>query len=211
MGSIPTEECPQWFDKQLNDYVTKRASFSQAVDIKWFGHPGDSEHDIRARKFIVRWSHYLANPDIDLRKQAVEKGKVVLRWKYHCSGLHDLDFGGQDRTESPSRSPTPTPSSHGSQISTNNQDERGRWNRCGGGVKLYLEVTADNLTQIKIWQVGEHDDTPSHFPFAFSRHLRLLILESMRRYGAKATAINRGKHASVSYAPHRSCIPISMP
>ncbi|KAJ7825504.1 hypothetical protein B0H14DRAFT_3726674 [Mycena olivaceomarginata] len=199
MGSIPTEECPQWFDKQsqcplrltAQRLCHKRASFSQAVDIKWFGHPGDSEHDIRARKFIVRWSHYLANPDIDLRKQAVEKGKVVLRWKYHCSGLHDLDFGGQDKTESPSRSPTPTPSSHGSHISMNDQDERGRWNRCGGGVKLYFEVTADNLTHIKIWQVGEHDDTPSHYPFAFSRHLRLLILESMRRYGAKATTINR--------------------
>ncbi|KAJ7795049.1 hypothetical protein B0H14DRAFT_2621381 [Mycena olivaceomarginata] len=83
MGSIPTEECPHGLTNslsvhcvsQLNDYVTKRASFSQAVDIKWFGHPGDSEHDIRARKFTVRWSHYLANPDIDLRKQAVEKGK----------------------------------------------------------------------------------------------------------------------------------------
>ncbi|KAJ7174739.1 hypothetical protein C8R46DRAFT_1031343 [Mycena filopes] len=182
VATIPTEDCPQWFDKQFNDYITKGPSLSESVNIKWFGHPGDSEHDIRARKFIVRWSKYLENPENDLRVDAVKKGKVVLRWKYYCAGVHDRDIDEAAESEvSMKGSPAPSLSASAS------PEDVGRWNRCSGK----CEVTADDLAHVKIWQTGEHGDAPDHFPFTFSRHLRLVILDWMRRYGAKATSINK--------------------
>ncbi|KAJ7474222.1 hypothetical protein FB451DRAFT_1558412 [Mycena latifolia] len=201
IATIPTEDCAQWFDDQLNDYTTKGPVIAQAADVKWFGHPGDSGSDIRARKFVVRWSKYLADPELDVRKQAVKEGKVLCRWKYFCSGLHDRDIEGEDDGGSEGGDGSiqggegSNSTQHGGDNKSTGGDEpeRGpdRWSKCSGQVRLYCEVTADDLTHIKIWQMGTHEDAPRSFPFTFPRHLRLIIMEWLRRYGAKATAVNR--------------------
>ncbi|KAJ6488108.1 hypothetical protein C8R47DRAFT_1276561 [Mycena vitilis] len=204
IATIPTEDCPRWFDKQLNDYLTKGPFLSESVEIKWFGHPGDSGGDIRARRFIVRWSKALSDPTLKLRTDAVARGKPVLRWKYYCAGVHDRDIGDDvdpgskpksTHGSSTHSSPVPPPSASSSTASLDSSapHDHGpdRWNKCQGQVRLYCEITADDLSHIKIWQTGDHTDAPPHFPFTFSRHLRLLILEWMRRYGAKASAVNR--------------------
>ncbi|KAJ6497244.1 hypothetical protein DFH09DRAFT_1434976 [Mycena vulgaris] len=197
IATIPTEDCPQWFDDQFNDYTTKGPVIGQAVDVKWFGHPGDSGSDIRARKFVVRWSKYLANPELEMRIRAVKEGKVVCRWKYYCSGVHDRDVEG-DESDGSAAGLDSVQGGQGSQLDGSavddpaGADEQGRWNKCSGNVRLYCEVTADDLDHIRIWQIGEHEPAPRSFPFTFSRHLRLTILEWLRRYGAKATSVNKG-------------------
>ncbi|KAJ7476402.1 hypothetical protein B0H11DRAFT_2427045 [Mycena galericulata] len=205
LATIPTEDCPQWFDNQYNDFVTKGPSVGRAVDVKWFGHPGDSAHDIRARKFVVRWSKYLGNPDIEMRKRAIKEEKVVCRWKYYCSGLHDREIDEDNPTaegdaasnsnaagDIPDIPDTDLSPEEAAELAADpdanissgegSPDEPDRWNKCSGGVRLYCEITADDLTHVKIWQVGEHEDAPASFPFAFSRHLRLVIMEWLRRY-----------------------------
>ncbi|KAJ7877760.1 hypothetical protein B0H14DRAFT_2567628 [Mycena olivaceomarginata] len=143
LATIPTENSTTWFDAQLNDFTAKGPSFTQAVDLKFFGHPGDSEFDVRARPFVVRWSRYLANPDSDLRKRAVQDRRVVARWKYHCSGLHDLDLGDLEETAAqsgsePASPPHSTAASLNESATVSQEDERNRWNKCGGKVKLYV-------------------------------------------------------------------------
>lgn len=133
---------------QLNDFTAKGPSFTQAVDLKFFGHPGDSEFDVRARPFVVQWSRYLANPDSDLRKRAVKDHRVVARWKYHCSGLHDLDLGDLEETAAQSGSePASPPHSTAAYLNesatVSQEDERNRWNKCGGKVKLYVRVNTN--------------------------------------------------------------------
>ncbi|KAJ7630200.1 hypothetical protein FB45DRAFT_1027435 [Roridomyces roridus] len=52
----------------MNDYYPREFHTSRvSAEITWFGHPGDSPHDIRARKMI----------------------RPTVRWTYACGGVHD--------------------------------------------------------------------------------------------------------------------------
>ncbi|KAK7015716.1 hypothetical protein R3P38DRAFT_2637208 [Favolaschia claudopus] len=56
-----------------------------------------------------------------------------------------------------------------------------------------FEITADNLAVVKIWQKGEHEEVDQSrlWLLMFSRFLRLQIMDRARRFGARATAIQR--------------------
>ncbi|KAJ7812162.1 hypothetical protein B0H14DRAFT_3753431 [Mycena olivaceomarginata] len=107
------------------------------------------------------------------------------------SNLGDLEETAAQSGSEPASPPHSTAASLNESATVSQEDERNRWNKCGGKVKLYCEVTADDLAHLKIWQVGDHEDAPSNFPFAFSHHLRLVIMERLRRYGAKVTSIQK--------------------
>ena len=61
---------------QMNDYNAHKATFTDVVDIRWWGHPGDSPHDIRARQFVVKWRSPSALP-IASREDAA--GNMILQ------------------------------------------------------------------------------------------------------------------------------------
>ncbi|KAK7015046.1 hypothetical protein R3P38DRAFT_2544135 [Favolaschia claudopus] len=205
---INTENLPQWFHEQKNDYQPKEHSESQLVKLTWFGHPGDSPHNIRARKFVVRWAS-IASPEA--QEMAVSKNRPVWRWLYVCAGVHDrvppdsgLDsVASQATTHQPSNEHSDAgigsdAASEAIEDDENSEDSddgtaRKRWNKCSSEVRLQVEITADNLAVVKIWQKGEHEDVDQSrlWLLMFSRFLRLQIMDRARRFGARATAIQR--------------------
>ncbi|KAJ7710692.1 hypothetical protein B0H17DRAFT_1123811 [Mycena rosella] len=204
IASINTENFPQWFDDQKNDYQPqgKRAE-SKIVSLTHFGHPGDSPYDIRARKFVAYWSKEGSQ---ELRTWAIEEQRPVWRWQYFCAGVHDRPLAEEkvvpDTVEEDGEG-SESGSDDGEEPGDEVEEHRGRDKRCGSGVRLQaaflanygaqFELTADNLAQVKIWQWSEHDDVlPSQLPhLMISRILRLQIRDRFRRFGAKVTTIQR--------------------
>ncbi|KAK7038475.1 hypothetical protein R3P38DRAFT_3262856 [Favolaschia claudopus] len=214
IATLNTEDLPAWFNEQAsdalkNDYQPKSHSGCQVVKLVEFGHPGDSPNDIRARKLVVRWAH-AASPE--LKERAIADKRPVWRWTYFCAGVHDLE-------PPPTRGGEPLDTSSESESEEDeedNEDERkerrgkkkkveiddddsdadesrGRWNKCGSGVRLRFEVTADDLAVVNIWQLKTHEDaSPAQWMLLMSsRFLRLQILDRGRRFGASAAAIQR--------------------
>ncbi|KAJ6526685.1 hypothetical protein B0H19DRAFT_1275539 [Mycena capillaripes] len=205
--TINTKDLPKWFNDQKNDYLGRDHAESRLVEAKFFGHPGDSPYDIRARKFIVRWTKQ-ATPESEARVNAVTNQRPVLRWVYICSGVHDRidpdeeaeesegsekDVPAEDAAaENVDNDPDSTPTV-GEDSAEDHVERRSRWRQCGSSVQIQFEVCADDLAVVKIWQLGAHEDAlPSQFVFLkFSRLLRLQILARLRRSGAKVSAIQR--------------------
>ncbi|KAF8139374.1 hypothetical protein K438DRAFT_1785737 [Mycena galopus ATCC 62051] len=73
---INTEDLPKWFHVQhyKNDYQPKGYYPSQITELHWFGHPGDSPHDVRARKFVVRWAKHVSVGS-ELRYEATKEDR----------------------------------------------------------------------------------------------------------------------------------------
>ena len=55
------------------------------MKVVWFGHPGDTPLDLRARACVVKWDDDsdLTNPG---RVDAARHAKVLVRWEYRCRG-----------------------------------------------------------------------------------------------------------------------------
>ncbi|KAJ7308723.1 hypothetical protein DFH08DRAFT_488600 [Mycena albidolilacea] len=202
---VRTEDLPKWFHDQKNDYQPKDHDESQIVELTWFGHPGDSPHDIRARKLVVRWVDHL-HAEHELRIRAIKEVRPVWRWNYWCTGVHDRpeddeeeDFesndgeggGAEDVDSNADEDGGITSDSSGSAQLV----RRGRWERCQSGVRLQFEITADDLAVAKIWQKNQHNDvSPKQLKLLmFSRLLRLQIMDRFRRYGygSKATTVQQ--------------------
>ncbi|KAJ7458915.1 hypothetical protein FB451DRAFT_1563786 [Mycena latifolia] len=208
-----TEDIPKWFEDQKNDYQRRgKRTESRIVSLTYFGHPGDSPHDIRARKFIVRWSKQTPT---ELRARAIAESRPVWRWLYICAGVHDrppvdglneeADEKGDESTKGAGAdgsakgdgtkdgSVSEEDESGSEEDEGDEEEHRGRWKKCAGGVQLSFEVTADDLAVVKIWQLGKHEEAlPSQYPHLMvSRMLRLQIMDRFRRFGAKVTAIQR--------------------
>ncbi len=102
---VPTHEVYQWFENEVradaqrltyetdvrpqkNDYLCHSFKRCRAVKLTWIGHPGDSPADIRARELMVSFDRDqgLAEADFD---KAIATRRPVLRWTYHCAGVHD--------------------------------------------------------------------------------------------------------------------------
>jgi len=64
------------------------------VDIVWFGHPGDTPNDARARQFVVRWRNIFPL-SVAERDRVAATGKIVLRWIYKCRGVCSLEVSGE--------------------------------------------------------------------------------------------------------------------
>ncbi|KAJ7660424.1 hypothetical protein B0H17DRAFT_1185359 [Mycena rosella] len=204
IASVNTENVPQWFDDQKNDYQPrgKRAE-SKIVSLTHFGHPGDSPYNIRARKFMARWSKEASQ---ELRTRVIEEQHPVWRWQYFCAGVRDCPLAEEkvvpDTVEEDGEG-----SESGSDDSEEPEDEveehRSREKRCGSGVRLQaaflanygaqFELTADNLAQVKIWQWSEHDDVlPSQLPhLMISRILRLQIRDCFRDFWSQEEGIQK--------------------
>ncbi|KAJ7073613.1 hypothetical protein C8F01DRAFT_1241907 [Mycena amicta] len=153
-----TIDVPKWFDQQLNDYGPKRYSATTSVVIEYFGHPGDTKHDIRARR-----------------------------------GIHDLvvedesSVSGDDDEDQPERTrevPEEEPEEEAPQ-------RRKRWKGCSNLVQLQLEITADDLTLVHIWQLNSHEDTSTSQQrmLQYSPLLRLQMLDACYRFGTKTTSL----------------------
>ncbi|KAJ7431780.1 hypothetical protein FB451DRAFT_1381338 [Mycena latifolia] len=213
IDTINTEDIHKWFEDQKNDYQRRgKRTESRIVSLTYFGHPGDSPHDIRARKFIVRWSKQTPT---ELRARAIAESRPVWRWLYICAGVHDrppvdgLNEEADEKGDESAKGAGADGSAKGDGTkdgSVSEEDEsgseedegdeeehRGRWKKCAGGVQLSFEVTADDLAVVKIWQLGKHEEVlPSQYPHLMvSRMLRLQIMDRFRRFGAKVTAIQR--------------------
>lgn len=126
--------------------------------MKWFGHPGDSPHDIRARKFVVRWAHEI-DPASDLRQHAVRNKLPVWRWTYLCAGVHDRDIeDSKDDSEK-----VVEEGSDLNDASNRDEDEdvngeiessgRNRWQRCSGGVTLQAGSLSSSSKLPNLWNL----------------------------------------------------------
>ncbi|KAJ6597393.1 hypothetical protein B0H10DRAFT_2211020 [Mycena sp. CBHHK59/15] len=219
LDTINTEDCPRWFDAQKNDYHPHTSSEMSSIVLSWIGHPGDSPKDVRARKFLVRWdSSVPANSE--LRALAVKEARPVWRWEYICAGVHDKVPVGEGHSVQGSGGKGEDGGGEGEDGEdegdvSNDEDavgpsseRRSRWKKCSSGVKLHVEITGNDLSVVKIWQYGEHEDAMDAQRLVWSRHLRLVIMERLRQYGGKATAVNRDlvqrfqrKHSSGTSEP----------
>jgi hypothetical protein len=70
----------------MNDYNVQRATSTDVVDIVWFGHPGDSPHDVHTHQFIMKWHTDTALSKL-ARLVAMEDKWTVLRWEYFCCSV----------------------------------------------------------------------------------------------------------------------------
>ncbi|KAJ7180200.1 hypothetical protein C8R43DRAFT_941883 [Mycena crocata] len=193
IDTVNTEDLPGWFVKQKNDYQRiGRRTESRCVHLNWFGHPGDSPHDIRARKFVARWAPQAPNGS-ELRTSAIRDKRPVWRWLYACAGVHDR-APPEEHHDSDSSSDDQEGEDTGSEEDGESAPEvRLRSKKCSSAVQLQFEVTADDLGVVKIWQSGKHNDaSPSQYGFlTFCRFLRLQVMDRYRRYGAKSSAVQR--------------------
>ncbi|KAJ6450286.1 hypothetical protein C8R45DRAFT_946893 [Mycena sanguinolenta] len=152
LDTIHTEDVSKWFHDQKNDYQPKDHAECQIVRPLWFGHPGDSPHDIRARKLVVRWDQ-VAPPQSEIRTRAIEQARPVLRWNYVCAGVNDRppictahELAAQEE-ESKYRGSGSTAATEGddSDTASDEGDESGvyraRWKKRGEAVALQFEVT----------------------------------------------------------------------
>ncbi|KAJ7743233.1 hypothetical protein DFH07DRAFT_979671 [Mycena maculata] len=207
--TINTEDLPKWFEDQKNDYQRRgKHTESRSVYLQWFGHPGDSPHNIRARKFVVRWQKEVT-PESELRTRAVSQKQPVWRWLYVCTGVHDrpplnekgemleqddvLELLSEDGEGEDGASEGGSNAPASEQSGPPEQETRGRWKKCGDEVVLQFEVTADDLALVKIWQRGDHAEALDSqlLYLMFSRFLRLQILDRFRRWGAKVSTVQR--------------------
>ncbi|KAJ7674056.1 hypothetical protein DFH06DRAFT_1467400 [Mycena polygramma] len=195
VASVNTEDIPKWFHDQKNDYQPKDHRDSRVVQLKWFGHPGDSPFDARARKFIVRWAPE-APVGSELRDRAIKEKRPVLRWDLSCMGAHDrIPEGEASESDEEGGSGSGSGSDGGSDRGDSPAPaaRRNRWAKCSSEVRLQIEVNADDLAIANIWQKGEHEEvSASQTPFLItSRFLRLQIMDRFRRFGAKVTAVQK--------------------
>ncbi|KAF7368246.1 hypothetical protein MVEN_00144700 [Mycena venus] len=144
LDTVNTEDLPKWFYAQKNDYQPKERAGSRIVQLVWFGHPGDSPHDIRARKLVVRWDK-VAPPDSVLRDRAISEKRPVWRWDYVCAGVHDrppilteqemaVEEDGSGSESVGDGDGSDAGSNAGSEESEGSQAtgiHRGRWDKCG--------------------------------------------------------------------------------
>ncbi|KAF8150354.1 hypothetical protein K438DRAFT_1943661 [Mycena galopus ATCC 62051] len=205
LDTIHTEDMPKWFHDQKNDYQPKDHTESQIVKQIWFGHPGDSPHNIRARKLVIRWDK-TAPAESRIRAMAIAGARPVLRWNYVCAGVHDrppiyttqeLAALEEEEGENCGSGSESAKDSNTSNIESDGSEATGvhrhQWRKCGEEVTLQLEVTADDLAIVKIWQKGKHDNASDRQIgyLMFSRFLRLQIMDRFRRFRAKVMAVQR--------------------
>ncbi|KAF8589873.1 hypothetical protein K439DRAFT_1612438 [Ramaria rubella] len=179
LGCVNTVDIPHWFDAQHNDFNSWKAHVhSDCVTVSFFGHPGDSLVDIRARQFIVRWTE--PSPlSLPAHEEAISQKRVVLRWEYRCRGICSV-------VDSPTDEGTQDDSSEDEAGSGNAPEvpaKRGRWDLCDGGI----EITAEDLTTATIWQFGKHPDAKPEQGVHWSCHLRHLVSERLWLGGAKVS------------------------
>jgi hypothetical protein len=82
----------------MNDYNAYKTHFTDIVDVVWFGHPGDTPHNIRTHRFIIKW-HTDSPLAAHARSSAIEDEKVVLHWEYVCHGTCLVDTPDEDDSE----------------------------------------------------------------------------------------------------------------
>ncbi|RDX45266.1 hypothetical protein OH76DRAFT_1486437 [Lentinus brumalis] len=87
--TVPTHEVFRWFEDQFNDYLAHECRRCAAVNVDWFGHPGDSPVDVRARSFAARWNKESGLSDEETQA-AIAMDRPVARWEYSCAGIHDV-------------------------------------------------------------------------------------------------------------------------
>ncbi|KAF7295974.1 hypothetical protein MKEN_01412000 [Mycena kentingensis (nom. inval.)] len=152
----------------------------------FFGHPGDSPHDIRARVFIVRWAGHLPE-GAPLREHLEGQSLPVYRWNLPCKGVHEMAV-----LESDSDSTAEGNEEAGDEDDedmTGGASQRKRYAECSSRV----EVTADNLANAHIYQCNTHEaataDQLQHLQF--SRVLRLQIMDGTRRFNTRLTTRRR--------------------
>ncbi|KIJ37831.1 hypothetical protein M422DRAFT_50258 [Sphaerobolus stellatus SS14] len=171
LGVVHTVDLPYWFDSQLNDYNFKRFTHKYVVDIRWFGHSEDSPNDLRAQN-----------------RGLLEKEKApLLRWEFGCRGICAItEEAASEESESISQS-------EGEQEEeiSHNVKKKSRWN-CPNHVYIVVEVCADDLSLVHVWQRGSHEDAVNLKFLNWSRILRNEVQEAMRLCGARPMQIMKG-------------------
>ncbi|KIJ43275.1 hypothetical protein M422DRAFT_253479 [Sphaerobolus stellatus SS14] len=179
LGVVHTVDLPYWFDSQLNDYNVKRFTHTYVVDIRWFGYPGDSPNDLRARSFIVRWADRSPLPPEN--RGLLEKEKApLLRWEFGCRGICAItEEAASEESESISQS-------EGEQEEeiSHKVKKKSRWN-CPNHVYIVVEVCANDLSLAHVWQRGSHEDAVNLKLLNWSHILRNEVQEAMRLCGAR--------------------------
>ncbi|KAI0704561.1 hypothetical protein C8Q76DRAFT_820141 [Earliella scabrosa] len=200
VAEVPTHELYQWFDSQvsqppgftmtssqspnclsrgcqLNDYAPKESKRTMVVRIIWIGHPGNAPVDARARPFLVVWEDGCGLLP-DEKARAIRDKTPVLRWDYACAGVHDMVGQAEEEEDTEEDYAGVAPS---------------RWDRCTHGVKLRVEITADDLGVAKIWMRGQHPDaTPEQYTHLNpSRRVRLLIHERLSVHNCKVSTVKK--------------------
>ncbi len=147
----------------MNDYACHTFKRSKAVKLNWIGHPGDSPVDVRARELMVTFDRGggITQGQFD---KAIANRRPVVRWVYHCAGVHDryVDNDEETATRTPSGNNMSDgepglgeDSDSGSEDEAEGQGEadvedvdedadrdedqegrRKRWHKCSDGVKL---------------------------------------------------------------------------
>ncbi|KAJ7774066.1 hypothetical protein B0H16DRAFT_1880520 [Mycena metata] len=202
---MPTETLASWFDDQLNDYHVHDMSPNQdvpshslAVVVKWIGHPGSSPRDPRARQFFVRWND--PPPPKTLVDQAIAAERPVLRWDLRCAGVHEFQFGDTASGDGKKSSSEAADSGSENDCDVSEKGEEGddeegghkRWKECSTLVKLHVEVYANDLSSVSVWQQHEHPDVPHEDRargLQFSRVQRTMFMENIRLHGLKVSSL----------------------
>ncbi|KAG8942415.1 hypothetical protein FRC03_003246 [Tulasnella sp. 419] len=210
-AEVPTEDLCQWFETELNDYLSYgKVAYSQSIKVTWINYPGDSPHDVRARPLVLRWNDDILDPAA--KDEAIKKRKPVFRSKFVCAGAHNrLPSDGDEEDEEGEENEEDDVTEDGSEDSgtkgsgKSNEDESkarkrkrkiNRSHLCTGnskqGVKLTVEVTAEDLSRAKIWQLHEHKDAdPSKQKLQFSRRIRCLLLQRLHQHSARPSKVMR--------------------
>ena len=198
---------------QKNDYNSDKCSLTSSVRLTWFGHPGDTPVDIRARPFIVNWDSSAELTELEMEK-AKKDSRVVARWKYYCRGACSMEVNPHGETERGEPGENEDLTSEGPLLeeqvdSDDDQPKLKRHHECPSSVKLVvcrlsgttevifltifqIEISADDLTHAKIWQYQDHlDSYPENL--IWSRRLRNVVQERFRCVGSKVSSIMRGK------------------
>ncbi|KIJ43096.1 hypothetical protein M422DRAFT_253593 [Sphaerobolus stellatus SS14] len=211
IASVLTIDITSWFDMQMNDYNAYKHFYTSSTEVRWFGHPNDSPHDVQARQFIVIWRENLVSETI--RKAAALEGQIVCRWELVCRGACSVN----NREEEDSSEDCPVDEKDET-TGTKNQDaleenedhsqneQLTRYQRCQHApgnkpVRLILEVSADDLSVAHIWQWGTHPDAnPENLEW--SRHLRNEVMSAMHLQGASANDVMKQIVVQYCYPVH---------
>ncbi|KAF8579080.1 hypothetical protein K439DRAFT_1620826 [Ramaria rubella] len=99
VGKIPTDNLPDWFDAQKNDFNPHKSFSTRAVKLMWFRHSGDT-FGCLARPFIIHWSSESDLSDHG-HAEAIASARVVYWWEYACRGTCSLaEESNDDQTQS---------------------------------------------------------------------------------------------------------------
>ncbi|RDX52563.1 hypothetical protein OH76DRAFT_1480666 [Lentinus brumalis] len=178
------------------------------------------ERAIRDGRPVVRWKYYCGGVH-DYDVEDIARAKAELATEEDGVSVVPMK-GGEDDEEDDEESDGESHSEEGAvgegaeeegqgaegadKVGEVGEDSgvRSRWDKCGNKVRLRLEITADDLSKVKIWmKYAHHDATGAQLEgLQPSRYLRLLILERFRVTNARVSMVKKGLQAMLDGNKH---------